>query len=146
MSPWSSADLCAILKVLIEEHHHSLISLYTEAAVTPKFHFLLHYPDQILNVGPMVRTWNMRNEAKLNIFKQAGRLGNFKNITFSVANRHQHLLCYELSSAKLLHSPIECGPCIEPLPIVSEPQHIQDTLKLLLPGVSQNTNVTSNMG
>ena len=56
----SSADISAILKVVIEEHHVR----YTEAKVIPKFHFLLHYPEQIFNVGPMVRTWNMRNEEK----------------------------------------------------------------------------------
>ena len=66
---------------------------------------------QIISAGPMVRTWNMRNEAKLNIFKQASRLGNFKNIAFSVANRHQRLLCYELSSKRILNSAILCGPC-----------------------------------
>ena len=71
MSSFASADICAILKVLIEEHHRCFIALYTEAKVIPKFHFLLHYPEQILNVGPMVRTWNMRNEAKLKNF-QAG--------------------------------------------------------------------------
>ena len=49
-------------------------------AVTPKLHFMLHYPEHVLNVGPIVHTWNMRNEAKLNICRQAGRLGNFKNI------------------------------------------------------------------
>ena len=86
MSSWSSADLCAILKLLIEEHHRHFIALYTEAKVIPMFHVLLHYPEQILNVGPMVRTWNLRNEAKRNIFKQAARLGNFKNIASSVAN------------------------------------------------------------
>ena len=105
LSPVLSADTCAILRVTIEEHHRSFISLYTQDKVIPKFHFLLHYPEQILHVGPMVRTGNMRNEAKLNIFKQAARLGNFKNIAFSVANRHQRLLCYELASSNLLNSP-----------------------------------------
>ena len=78
-------NLCAVLQATIEQHHRCFIAMYT---VIPKFHFLLHYPKQILNVGPMIRTWNMRNEAKLNIFKQASGLGNFKNIAFSIANRH----------------------------------------------------------
>lgn len=66
MCPWASGDLCAILKHLITDHHQAFIALYSEGAVTPKLHFLLHYPEQIMNVGPMVRTWNMRNEAKPN--------------------------------------------------------------------------------
>ena len=65
--PWSSSDLCAILKLLLNEHHRCF---YTEAAVIPKMHFLLHYPNQIRSVGPMVRTWNMCNEAKLNVNHQ----------------------------------------------------------------------------
>ena len=74
--PWSSADLCAVLRLFIQDHHKAFIELYTASAIIPKFHFLLHYPHQILSLGPMLRTWNMRNEAKLNIFKQASRLGN----------------------------------------------------------------------
>ena len=54
MCPWSSADVCAILQQLITEHHEAFICLYTENAVIPKLHFMLHYPSQILNVGPMV--------------------------------------------------------------------------------------------
>ena len=80
VSQVSSPNLCAVLQATIEQHHRCFIAVYTAEAVIPKFHFLWHYPTQIVNVGPMLRSWNMRNEAKLNIFKQASRLGNFKNI------------------------------------------------------------------
>lgn len=139
LCPWSSTDLCAELKVLITEHHQSFVSVYTEAAVIPKFHFLLHYPDQILRVGPMVRCWNMRNEAKLNLFKQMSRLKNFRNITFSVAQRHQRLQCYELSTSRLCDSPTECGPCSQPSTLQTEPQHIQDVVKQLIPSADTET-------
>ena len=140
--PWSSADLCAILKLSIEEHHKLFVRLYTESALIPKFHFLLHYPMQIISAGPMVRTWNMRNEAKLNIFKQASRLGNFKNIAFSVANRHQRLLCYELSANRILDSTVVCGPCNQHLSLHSEPQHVQDALISLLPSISSDVSIS----
>ena len=65
ISPVSSPNLCAVLQATIERHHRYFIAMYTAEAVIPKFHFLLHYPKQILNVGPMIRTCNMRNEAKL---------------------------------------------------------------------------------
>ena len=64
----------------------------------------------MMMLGPMIRTWTMRHEAKLNFLKQASRLSNFKNITFSLANRHQRWMCYELSSKKHLRPLIECGP------------------------------------
>lgn len=65
MTSWSSSDLCTILQVTIEEHRQCFIEMYTADAVTPKFHFLCHYPRQILNVGPKIRMWNMCNEASL---------------------------------------------------------------------------------
>lgn len=74
-----------------------------------KIHYLIHYPDQICQVGPMQRTWTMRHEAKLNMFKRAAWLGNFKNIALSLALRHQRLLCYELSTGRLLEAPMETG-------------------------------------
>ena len=84
----------------------------------------------------------MRNEAKLNIFKQASRLGNFKNIAYSIASRHQRLLCYELSTAKLLDSPTVCGPCNQSLPVHSEPWHVQDALLSLIPSISSDTTIS----
>ena len=106
-SPVASADLCGSLKVLIDDHHCEYIRIYSEESVIPKFHYLVHYPEQILRVGPMQRTCTMRHEAKLNMFKRASRPGNFKNIALSLAFRHQRLLCYELSAGRLLNM----SPC-----------------------------------
>ena len=125
-------------KRLIIEHHSEFLTLYSER---PKFHFLLHYPEQILNVGLMVRSWNMRNEAKLNMFKQAGRLGNFKNIAYSVAHRHQRLLCYELSAGNILNSPMECGPCDAPVTVGNEPENIKEARFSLLPSIGVETTI-----
>ena len=83
--PWSSADLCGYLRVLIQEHHTLFIKVYS---VTPNFHFLRHYPEQIYKIGPMVRSWTMRHEAKLLFFKRVARIGNFKNVAYTIANRH----------------------------------------------------------
>ena len=139
--PWSSVDVCAILKGLIKDHYQSFISLYTDSAVIPKFHFALHYPDQIIRIGPMVRAWNMRNEAKLSLFKQTSRLGNFKNIALSVAIGHQRLLCYELSSSQLCVSHSECGPCDQPLTLESEPQHSLNLLMQIIPNMHPQTRI-----
>ena len=140
--PVASTDLCGSLKVLIQEHHLQFIALYSEDAVIPKFHFLLHYPQQITRVGPMLRTWTMRHEAKLSLFKRASRLGNFKNIALSLAFRHQRLLCYELSTSKLLDTGIETGPCSEVSVVSSEPQHVQESLRAVIPGVSSEATIS----
>ena len=58
----------------------------------------------MLQMGPMVRSWTIRHEAKLNFFKQTTGTSSFKNITLSLANHHQRLVCYEMSTGSLLRS------------------------------------------
>ena len=72
--------------------------------------FLIHYPEQLMQVDSMVHTWTMRQEAKVNFFKQASQIGNFKNIPLTLANCHQGWMCYEMASRQLLSNPLECGP------------------------------------
>ena len=51
----------------------------------------------LFRCGPLVRSWYMRYEAKHSYFKQLARvLGNFKNISKTLASRHQHYMCYEM--------------------------------------------------
>lgn len=60
-----TVDSAAYLEHLIEEHHRSFKKLYSDASIIPKMHFMLHYPQQIINYGPLVHSWTMRYEAKL---------------------------------------------------------------------------------
>jgi len=67
------------------------------------------------SLGPMVRSWCMRYEAKHRYFKQlAGVLGNFTNVAYSLAMRHQRLQCLKVDSlgtfcCEFLHKPVEIG-------------------------------------
>ena len=63
-----------------------------------------------------------------------------KNIAFSLASRHQRLLCYELSADKFLYSPTENGPCQKQALLRFETQDVQRSLSLL-PGISEDTSV-----
>ena len=68
-----------------------------------KFHFLLHYPTQIRKLGPLHHLWCMRFEGKHQYFKKlANQLGNFRNIAYSLAKRHQMRLCWEFTSGDFL--------------------------------------------
>lgn len=64
--------------------------------------------------GPLVRHWTMRFEAKHNYLKKlAQNLGNFINISWTLANRHQQWLCYKwLDSEALGQENPEVGPGI----------------------------------
>ena len=77
VSPCVTSSLCSSLKILVNEHHKKIVMLYGTSAYIPKMHFMVHYPEQM---GPMVHTWTIRHEAKLNFFKQASHLLNFKNV------------------------------------------------------------------
>lgn len=71
--------------------------------ITGKFFF---------RVGPLVRHWCMRFEAKHNYFKTlAHGMFNFKNIAKTLAERHQKFQCYWLSQdGGFLRPSIEVGP------------------------------------
>lgn len=62
-------------------------------------------------VGPLVTTWCMRMEAKNAYFKDVARISNFKNVPYSVAVRHQRLLCAHLQGSFFTYDDLESGPC-----------------------------------
>ena len=127
MCPFLPSGTCAMLNSLIIKHHslycslygsdqviiehHSLYcSLYGSDQVIPKMHFLTHYPEQMMAIGPIIRAWTMRHEVKLNFFKQASCISKFKNIPQSVARRHERWQCYQLAKCDVLNTPLEYGP------------------------------------
>ena len=143
LSPVVSENYCSSLKLNIVEHHTKFVDLYGKEFYTPKMHFILHYPEQMQQLGPMIRTWNMRNEAKLHFFKKAAHLSNFKNISLTLSSRHQRWMCYELASKNLLEEALKCGPSISDTTLVkNQSELIQTELNLLAPYVSQETAVS----
>ena len=70
----------------------------------------------ILRLGPLVGTWCMRYEAKHHYFKHlAVVIGNFINLPFSLAKRHQESVAYRLKSTEgnlssFIEKGIEVGP------------------------------------
>ena len=137
LCPTTSKSLSASLAFLINEHHGLFFSLYGKCI--PKMHFIVHYPKQMLALGPMIRTWTIRHEAKLNFFKQLTKLDNFKNICFSMANRHQRWACYELANGSILSKPIECGPGKGPSTLLNETNDIKEGLLQLMDISLQST-------
>jgi hypothetical protein len=97
-----TVDEVTLMKRMIEIHHKNFVSLYRTP--TPKFHFMVHLPGQILLFGPCRHQWCMRFEGAHCRFKHmATVVKNFKNISFTLSYRHQSLRCAELF--KLPHEP-----------------------------------------
>ncbi|KAK3731628.1 hypothetical protein QZH41_015892 [Actinostola sp. cb2023] len=107
-APVTSANQSANLSLLIEEHHEEFKNLYPNCSIIPKLHYIIHYPRTMTRLGPMVTHWCMRFEAKHRHFKQlASALGNYTNLSWTLAERHQSRQCYEMNN---IHKPVECGP------------------------------------
>ena len=77
------------LKDLIEMHLKKFKELFPTVNITPKMHYMIHIPQQKLQLGPMLRSSCIRFEAKHNYFKEIAPLQNFKNICLSLAEKCQ---------------------------------------------------------
>ena len=63
--------------------------------------------------GPLIHHWTARFESKHRYLKQlATRLGNFKNLAFTLATRHQSYQCYLMRENALGSESLEMGPGI----------------------------------
>ena len=141
LAPIVTENTCSSLKLLIRDHHTKFIRLYGSSSYIPKMHFLIHYPEQMLNLGSATRTWTMRYEAKLNFFKQSSHISNFKNIAFSLANSHQRWICYEMASGCLISDSLECGPSGSIGLVQNENKNLQQSLQLEIPQLSLEATI-----
>ena len=94
-APHISTGQIAYLNVLIEEYITLRIKKFSDVRLRPKHHYLMHYPELILQFGPLIRLWTMRMESKHTFFKWCTRSSkNFLNVTYSLAETHQLLQAF----------------------------------------------------
>lgn len=95
VAPIHSVESVAYLDQKISEHRHRLQEVFPLLRLTPKHHFLEHYPALIEAFGPLVGLWTMRFEAKHKFFKRVVRFSsNFKNVLLSLSTKHQLMMAY----------------------------------------------------
>ena len=95
LSPVVSERTVQMLEVLIAVHNAEFCKLHADESFSPKLHYLIHYPDQMLNFGPLRNHWCMRFESKHGFFKQK-RWFNFRNVALSLATYHQQWMCLQM--------------------------------------------------
>lgn len=98
LSPFVNGDTKKILETLIAEHHFNYVRLFPSAPFTPKMHFTVHLPQQIVSHGPIRHQWSMRFEGKHAQFKSMN-IRNYKNAVKTMAIRHQRYLCSRMIDA-----------------------------------------------
>lgn len=123
-------DELAHLKLLIQEFLDKTTEVFGNV-LTPKCHYLIHYPRLILMYGPLRPLWCMRYESKHQYFKNiASKCRNFVNITLTLSNRHQMKQCWEFSSDRFLGDFENALSKSISMPFSSLPRDLQNSLKL----------------
>ena len=98
-SPAISEASVGYLASKIADHKFAFKQLFPDVNFKPKHHFVEHYPQLIREFGPLVHMWTMRFEAKHSYFKRIVREArSFKNILMTLAEKHQLMVAYNLSS------------------------------------------------
>ena len=87
-APKISLSQVEYLRSLIQEYLSSVKELLPEC-LTPKHHYLCHYPDLILRYGPLIRLFTLRFESMHAFFKRVIRsCKNYINITYTMARKY----------------------------------------------------------
>lgn len=76
------------LEQLIHQHLDEYQKVF-KVSLSPKHHFVTHYPNVIRQMGPVIHTWMMRFEAKHKTLAGLGKRQCFKNIALTIPERHQ---------------------------------------------------------
>lgn len=144
LSPSVSDDTISYFRVLIEEHHTMFIEEYPSQSFIPKLHYLVHYPNQIRTHGPLIRAWTMRYEGKLSYFKQIARTCNYKNVTLTLANKHQRWLAYHLFSEMMFTPEVLRGPMKTCTMISEQSSQMQLLIQRYIPQAKPENLITSS--
>ena len=127
LAPTISASWISYLEFLISSFLTDFRRLYPDK-ITPKVHFLLHYPHLIQEFGPPRAHWCMRYEAKHLYFKKVSeRNCNFKNICLSLATRNQFRQCWDWLGIKFER---EKSSAVSPLKYQELNIAVQEKLRL----------------
>lgn len=109
-APVLNIDYVALLKTKVSDHLNLFTKLFPGKPIKPKQHFLVHYARHILNFGPLKKCWTLRFEAKHYYFKRLATSGkNFKQLGFTLAQRHQMYQAYIAGSNNYLQTNVTLG-------------------------------------
>lgn len=101
-SPSFSSGMLVYLADVIADHLSMFKNLFPDIPLKPKHHFLVHYPTIIRLNGPTMVYSCLRYELKNSFFKRSSHIVcNFRNITLTLATRHQYNSFYDRLCGKM---------------------------------------------
>ncbi|XP_077275930.1 uncharacterized protein LOC143904844 [Temnothorax americanus] len=102
-TPYVNLRSLSYLSVLISEHHEKYLTVFPQATLKPKHHYMLHYSEVMRRVGPLWSVCCLRWEAKHRPLKQAAHATNSRrNLPLTLAIKHQLNLCARFLARKPL--------------------------------------------
>lgn len=108
MSHTFTDDIIAYMAWKISGHRQLLQEVFPNFRLRPKHHYIEHYPHLIRSFGPLVHLWTMRFEGKHKVFKKIIRdTHNYKNVLKTLAERHQDMMAFYLSSPRFFKPPVQ---------------------------------------
>ncbi len=96
LSPVCDVYTPRILGDLISTHHEEAIKQYGNSVITPKCHYMIHFPRQMKLFGPLRHHWAMRFEAK-HSWSTSRKTKNFKNLPKTISTKHQKYMCHQMT-------------------------------------------------
>lgn len=105
-SPVISEETIQELENSIEAHLNLFKELFPTVNITPKMHYMVHLPNQIRQLGPLVRHCCLRFEARHRYFKDLAPQQNFKNICLSLGERCQFDDCADCEIENPIQHPL----------------------------------------
>lgn len=94
----------------ILDHRQLLQEVFPSLRLRPKHHFIEHYPHLIKCFGPLVHFWTMRFEGKHKVFKKiVNDTRNYKNVLKTLAERHQNMMAFYLSSSRFFKPAVQAS-------------------------------------
>ncbi|XP_066917219.1 uncharacterized protein [Clytia hemisphaerica] len=91
IAPVIGKETIALLKKRVPKHLREFKRLFPEVNILPKHNYMLHFANSVEELGPPIRHSCYSFEAAHKYFKSLAKSQNFKNLPFSLANRHQYL-------------------------------------------------------
>lgn len=129
MSHTFTDDTIQYMACKISDHRQLLQEVFPNLRLRPKHHYIEHYPHLIKCFGPLVHLWTMRFEGKHKVFKAVARCShNYKNVLKTMAERHQNMMAFYLSSPRFFMPPVQTSKVesvyVESLPMFKEIRNI----------------------
>uniref|UniRef100_A0A914XA41 Uncharacterized protein n=1 Tax=Plectus sambesii TaxID=2011161 RepID=A0A914XA41_9BILA len=109
-APVIAADSLPVLKADIRRHLSQFKQLFPDQQLTPKSHFLVHYPRIIEEMGPPYFFWCMHMEMKHNFLKRYAHINqNYRNLPLTLAKKHQMYAANVVLSGSFIKAELDRG-------------------------------------